>query len=114
MGQRLRLMRSWRGPPRLGYLVCRKLSLADGSRRVRFRPPAAFTGRRVRRVHRLRLGGSRHRRGVRPYLVGWNNELTVERISELAGTIDSIASAIEAALEVEAPSDAPNAANTQP
>ena len=28
-----------------------------------------------------------------PYLVGWNNELTVERISELAGTIDSIASA---------------------
>jgi hypothetical protein len=34
-----------------------------------------------------------------PYLVGWNNNQTVDRITELAGTIDSIASTIEAALD---------------
>lgn len=38
-----------------------------------------------------------------PYLVGWNDDQAVERIAELAGTIDGIASAIEAALDAATP-----------
>jgi hypothetical protein len=36
--------------------------------------------------------------------VGWNDDQAVERIAELAGTIDGIASAIEAALDAATPS----------
>jgi antirestriction protein ArdC len=36
-----------------------------------------------------------------PYLLDWNDDQAVERIGNLAGTIDQVASAIEAALDID-------------